>query len=116
MNQTDIGVGSVVLSKQGRDKGSYFLVVAVGDGVVYLCDGGMRKLAAPKKKNVKHVSNSGVRLTNNHEVKAYVSGKLRIHSIRILPGDAVKLEMSPYDLTKGRIVWRQKGTAMPPQQ
>ena len=52
-----------------------------------------------------------VRLTNNHEVIAYVSGKLRIHSIRILPGDAVKLEMSPYDLTKGRIVWRTKGQA-----
>ena len=51
-----------------------------------------------------------VRLTNDHEVIAYVSGKLRIHSIRILPGDAVKLEMSPYDLTKGRIVWRTKGT------
>lgn len=50
-----------------------------------------------------------VRLSNNHEITAYVSGKLRIHSIRILPGDAVKLEMSPYDLTKGRIVWRTKG-------
>ena len=50
-----------------------------------------------------------VRLTDNHEITAYVSGKLRIHSIRILPGDAVKLEMSPYDLTKGRIVWRTKG-------
>lgn len=51
-----------------------------------------------------------VRLTNNHEILAYVSGKLRIHSIRILPGDAVKVEMSPYDLTKGRIVWRSKGS------
>ncbi|MCM1043096.1 MAG: translation initiation factor IF-1 [Corallococcus sp.] len=50
-----------------------------------------------------------VKLTNNHEIIAYVSGKLRIHSIRILPGDAVKVEMSPYDLTKGRIVWRSKG-------
>ena len=50
-----------------------------------------------------------VRLNNNHEITAYVSGKLRIHSIRILPGDSVKLEMSPYDLTKGRIVWRSKG-------
>ncbi|MBQ9706893.1 MAG: translation initiation factor IF-1 [Clostridia bacterium] len=50
-----------------------------------------------------------VRLSNNHEITAYVSGKLRIHSIRNLPGDAVKLEMSPYDLTKGRIVWRTKG-------
>lgn len=50
-----------------------------------------------------------VKLTNNHEITAYVSGKLRIHSIRILPGDAVKVEMSPYDFTKGRIVWRSKG-------
>lgn len=56
-----------------------------------------------------------VRLSNGHEITAYVSGKLRIHSIRVLTGDAVKLEMSPYDLTKGRIVWRTKG-AMPPQQ
>ena len=49
-----------------------------------------------------------VRLTNNHEITAYVSGKLRIHSIKIMPGDAVKVEMSPYDLTSGRIVWRTK--------
>ena len=49
-----------------------------------------------------------VRLQNGHNVLAYVSGKLRIHSIKIVAGDAVKLEMSPYDLTKGRIVWRQK--------
>lgn len=55
-----------------------------------------------------------VRLSNGHEITAYVSGKLRIHSIRVLPGDAVKLEMSSYDLTKGRIVWRTKG-AMPTQ-
>ena len=63
MNES-IGVGSVVLSTQGRDKGMYFVVVTVGDGVVYLADGGMRKLAAPKKKNVKHVSGSGVVLEN----------------------------------------------------
>ncbi len=56
-----------------------------------------------------------VKLTNGHEIIAYVSGKLRIHSIRILPGDSVKLEMSPYDLTKGRIVWRSKG-GIPQQQ
>lgn len=62
MNDSDIGIGSVVLSKQGRDKGRYFLVTAVGNGVVFLSDGGMRKLASPKKKNVKHVSDSGVRL------------------------------------------------------
>ena len=55
-----ISIGSVVLSTQGRDKGMYFVVVSVGRDVVYLADGGMRKLAAPKKKNVKHVSHSGV--------------------------------------------------------
>ena len=62
MNDSDIGVGSVVLSKQGRDKGHYFLVTAARDGYVFLADGGMRKLASPKKKNVKHVSDAGVKL------------------------------------------------------
>ena len=62
MIDSDIGVGSVVLSKQGRDKGHYFLVTAASGNVVFLADGGMRKLAAPKKKNVKHVSNSGIKL------------------------------------------------------
>ena len=60
----EIVVGSVVLSTQGRDKDMYFVVVAVGRDVVYLADGGMRKLNAPKKKNVKHVSPSGVVLDN----------------------------------------------------
>ena len=59
----NVQIGTVVLSTQGRDKGMYFVVVAVGRGVVYLADGGMRKLNAPKKKNVKHVSDSGVVLT-----------------------------------------------------
>ena len=58
----EIVIGSVVLSTQGRDKGMYFVVTALGDGVVFVADGGMRKLAAPKKKNVKHVSHSGVTL------------------------------------------------------
>ncbi len=49
-----------------------------------------------------------VRLENDHEVLAHISGKLRMHFIRILPGDKVTLELSPYDLTKGRIVWRGK--------
>lgn len=43
-----------------------------------------------------------------HEVLAYISGKMRKHFIRILPGDRVKVELSPYDLTKGRIVYRYK--------
>ena len=55
-----IGIGSVVLSTQGRDKGMYFVVTKVTKGAIYLADGGMRKLNAPKKKNVKHVSDSGV--------------------------------------------------------
>jgi len=57
---SDIGIGSVVLSTQGRDKGSYFVVTALGKNVVFLADGGMRKLNKPKKKNIKHVSDSGV--------------------------------------------------------
>ncbi len=49
-----------------------------------------------------------VELPNKHVILAHISGKLRMHYIRILPGDKVKVEMSPYDLTKGRIVWRGK--------
>lgn len=49
-----------------------------------------------------------VRLENGHEVLAYITGKLRMNFIRILPGDTVTLKLSPYDLTKGRIVWRGK--------
>ena len=47
-----------------------------------------------------------VELENGHEILAHISGKLRMNYIRILPGDKVTLEMSPYDLTKGRIIWR----------
>ena len=49
-----------------------------------------------------------VELKNGHKVLAHVSGKMRMHFIRILPGDKVKLELSPYDLTHGRIVRRVK--------
>jgi len=49
-----------------------------------------------------------VELENGHVVLAHISGKLRSNYIRILPGDTVKLEMTPYDLTKGRITWRGK--------
>jgi len=49
-----------------------------------------------------------VELENGHQVLAHISGKLRMHYIRILPGDRVTLELSPYDLTKGRIIWRDK--------
>lgn len=49
-----------------------------------------------------------VKLENGHEILAHISGKLRMNYIKILPGDKVKVELSPYDLTKGRIVWRDK--------
>ena len=49
-----------------------------------------------------------VELENGHQVLAHISGKLRMNYIRILPGDKVTVEISPYDLTKGRITWRTK--------
>ena len=49
-----------------------------------------------------------VRLENGHVVLGHISGKMRMHYIRILPGDKVKVEMSPYDLSKGRITFRYK--------
>lgn len=53
-------------------------------------------------------ANFKVKLENGHIVLAHISGKLRMNFIRILPGDKVTLELSPYDLTRGRIVWRGK--------
>ena len=49
-----------------------------------------------------------VELENGHQVLAHISGKLRMNYIRILPGDKVTIELSPYDLSKGRIIWRDK--------
>lgn len=49
-----------------------------------------------------------VELPNGHQILAHISGKLRMNYIRILPGDKVTVEMSPYDLTRGRITWRAK--------
>jgi len=49
-----------------------------------------------------------VELPNGHKVSAHISGKLRMNFIRIIPGDKVTIELSPYDLTKGRITWRGK--------
>ena len=51
---------------------------------------------------------SRVRLDNGHDVQAHISGKLRMNSIRILEGDTVTVELSPYDLSQGRITWRRK--------
>ena len=49
-----------------------------------------------------------VELENGHQLIAHISGKMRMHYIKILPGDKVRLEMSPYDLTKARIIFRQR--------
>ena len=49
-----------------------------------------------------------VELENGHQILAHISGKLRINYIKILPGDKVTIELSPYDLTRGRITWRAK--------
>ena len=53
-------------------------------------------------------TNFKVELENGHQVIAHISVKLRMNNIKILPGDKVKLELSPYDLTRGRITWRGK--------
>lgn len=53
-------------------------------------------------------ANFKVQLENGHTVLAHISGKLRMNYIKILPGDKVTMEMSPYDLTRGRITWRSK--------
>ena len=53
-------------------------------------------------------TNFKVELENGHQIIAHISGKLRMNYIKILPGDKVKVELSPYDLTRGRITWRAK--------
>lgn len=53
-------------------------------------------------------TNFKVELENGHQILAHISGKLRMNYIKILPGDKVKLELSPYDLSRGRITWRDK--------
>ena len=75
------------------------------------------KTAAPKEEGIQ-VEGSvietlpnamfKVELDNGHEVLAHISGKMRMHYIRILPGDRVLVELSPYDLTRGRVVYRYK--------
>ena len=53
-------------------------------------------------------ANFKVKLESGHEIRAHVAGKIRMHYIRILPGDRVTVELSPYDLTRGRITYRHK--------
>jgi translation initiation factor IF-1 len=79
----------------------------------YLCDPKtMAKQALIKQDGsiIEALSNAmfKVKLENGHEILATISGKMRMHYIRILPGDRVGVEMSPYDLTRGRIIFRYK--------
>ena len=53
-------------------------------------------------------TNFKVELENGHQILAHISGKLRMNYIKIIPGDKVKVELSPYDLSRGRIIWRAK--------
>ena len=71
----------------------------------------LRGFMAKKQAIVKEALPNGmfrVELPNDHEVLAHVSGKIRMHFIRVLPGDRVLVELSPYDLTRGRITYRFK--------
>ena len=98
-------------------------------GPVRLIDVEMVRVAKAKAKNKDAASSSGkeegiqvegtvleplpnamfkVELDNGHQVLAHISGKMRMHYIRILPGDRVLVELSPYDLTRGRVVYRYK--------
>ena len=125
-------------SMAGHDRNHIYLVTGKDERFVYLADGNVKLLAEPKKKNRKHIQiihrlpdevlgcladvievegtvveklpNAffKVELENGHQILATISGKLRMNFIRILPGDKVTIEMSPYDLTKGRIIWRDK--------
>ena len=70
----------------------------------------------PKSDNIEGVvvealpnANFRVELAGGHKIMAQISGKIRMNFIRIYPGDKVKVEISPYDLTRGRITWRSKG-------
>ncbi len=55
-----------------------------------------------------------VKFENDHTVLAHISGKMRVHYIRILPGDKVQVELTPYDLERGRITYRYKANELPP--
>ena len=119
--------GSIVKAVAGREKNGFFVVLDCDSVFAYIADGKRRKVEKPKKKKLIHISPTGtviegsiivkealpnaqfkVELPNGHVILAVISGKLRMNFIRILPGDKVKVEMSPYDLTRGRITWRTK--------
>ena len=112
MLSDNLSIGQVVKVSLGRDKGNLFFVVKIiNNEYVLIADGKKRKLDKPKLKKVKHLKPNAmfkVKLENGHEILCHISGKLRMNFIRILEGDKVNVELSPYDLTRGRITWRKK--------
>ena len=117
----DFTKGMLARSKAGHDTGKWYVVMDVDQEYVYLADGEVRTLDRLKKKKRKHVQicykipesldkilKDGTQIRDEHVILAHISGKLRMNFIRILPGDKVTIEMSPYDLSKGRIIWRDK--------
>ena len=120
--------GMLVRSLAGHEKDRLYIIIRQDEEYVWLVDGRNRTMEKPKKKKKKHIQvihripehvkkmlESGETLSdemiiqeNGHKVLAHISGKLRMNFIRILPGDKVTIELSPYDLSKGRIIWRDK--------
>ena len=116
--------GMLAKSLAGHDKDKVYVIVGLDEQYTYLADGERKTLQSPKKKKKKHVQlireqheiseaddvklKRILELENGHQVLAHISGKLRMNFIKILPGDKVTLELSPYDLSKGRIIWRDK--------
>ena len=118
----DIQISDVVMSTAGRDQGEWFYVIDADPVYLFLANGKDRTIEKPKRKKRKHTKKvlrsetrvagkilSGDKVLNNgHTILAHISGKLRMNFIKILPGDKVTVQMSPYDLTQGRITWRSK--------
>ena len=95
-------VGGVLGNMVGGGRGKTLATIA---GAALGAAGGYAGEKALTKQNGLEIT---VELENGHQVLAHISGKLRMNYIRILPGDKVTLELSPYDLSKGRIIWRDK--------
>jgi len=110
-NLADFCLLSVFLNTPSEKKDRFFLLLGPYS---YLCTPKMCMSKQPLIKQdgviIEALSNAmfRVKLENGHEILATISGKMRMHYIRILPGDKVGVEMSPYDLSRGRIIFRYK--------
>ena len=111
--------GCLAWSLAGHDKEGIFIIIKEDAEYVYLADGRLRTVGKPKRKKKKHVQASRIRdeklcdklmsgsTVTDEEIKYFIK-QYRANHFRILPGDKVTMEMSPYDLSKGRIIWRDK--------